>query len=325
MQQNVLFGQKTPFTDNAYVVCRGTMHEEQQLITRSFGTHDGTFHADDVTACALLLLTGCIDKEKVFRTRDPELLRRCEYVCDVGGLYEPALKRFDHHQVDYIGPLSSAGMVLEYLKTSKLLPRKEADFLNNALIRGIDAHDNGKDPQLPGYCLFSHVISNFNPIHYEASAEELYRAYVSAVEFTEGHLKRLLDRYHYNQSARTEVRQIMKTRSNYLLFEHHIPWMDAFFELGGDHHPAKFIIMPIAGQWKLRGIPPTNDDRMHVRMPLPAAWAGLMDQDLSAVSGIPGAVFCHKGRFISVWKTKEAALAALNRVFELHCKDKQGR
>ncbi|MDF2550599.1 MAG: hypothetical protein K0S07_1666, partial [Chlamydiales bacterium] len=28
---------------------------------RSFGTHDGSFHADEVTACALLLLVDLID------------------------------------------------------------------------------------------------------------------------------------------------------------------------------------------------------------------------------------------------------------------------
>jgi uncharacterized UPF0160 family protein len=301
------------------------MQEEHMIVPRSFGTHDGTFHADDVTACAMLLLFKLIDKDKIFRTRDMTILNRCEYVCDVGGIYDQNVKRFDHHQIDYIGSLSSAGMVLEYLRTTKHLHPKETDFLNNSLVKGIDAHDNGKDPQLPGYCLFSHVISNFTPINYEASAEELYAAYISAVEFTASHLHRLLERYHYNQSARGDVQKVMNTGKEYLLFEHQVPWMEAFFELGGERHPAQFIIMPIGGQWKVRGIPPTNDERMRVRIPLPAAWAGLMDKDLTAVSGIPDAVFCHKGGFISVWKTKEAALAAVERVFELLRKEKKGR
>jgi uncharacterized UPF0160 family protein len=301
------------------------MQDEHSIIPRSFGTHDGTFHADDVTACAMLLHLGLIDKDKIIRTRDLSALATCEYVCDVGGIYEPPLKRFDHHQVDYIGALSSAGMVLDYLRSSRFLQSKEADFLNNSLVRGIDAHDNGKDPQLPGYCLFSHVISNYNPIYYETSAEELYAAFIAAVEFTVGHLQRLLERYRYNQSARGEVQKIMNNSKDYLLFDRHIPWMDAFFDLGGERHPAKFVIMPIGGQWKLRGIPPTNDERMRVRIPLPAAWAGLMDKDLTAVSGISDAVFCHKGRFISVWKTMAAALAAVDRIFELLRKEKEGR
>lgn len=289
---------------------------ENQQQSRSFGTHDGTFHADEVTACALLLLTNLIDIDKIIRTRDKALLDRCEYVCDVGGSYDPRQKRFDHHQSDYTGPLSSAGMILEYLRCTKRITQQEAEFLNNSLVRGIDAHDNGRDPQIPGYCLFSHVISNFNPIPYDATAEELYNAFITAVSFTQTQLRQSLDRFRYNQSSRGEVQKVMNANRDCLVFDHQVPWMDAFFELGGERHPATFVIMPVIGGWKLRGIPPTNDDRMRVRVPLPAAWAGLMDDALAAASGIPEAIFCHKGRFISMWKTKEAALAALKQVLK---------
>ena len=68
-------------------------------IPHSVGTHDGTFHADEVSACALLILYHQIEPEKIYRTRDPELLKKCEFVCDVGGIYDPSQKLFDHHQV----------------------------------------------------------------------------------------------------------------------------------------------------------------------------------------------------------------------------------
>jgi uncharacterized UPF0160 family protein len=280
------------------------------ILARSFGTHDGVFHADEVTACALFRLFDLIDIDKVFRSRDRSVLSACEYVCDVGGVYAPEQKRFDHHQVEYRGILSSAGMVLEYLRSVGKLADSEAEFLNFSLIRGVDAHDNGKDPQLPGYCLFSHVISNFAPVAHEAAAEEYHQAFLHAVTFTVGHLQRLLDRLRYIQSCREEVHKVMKTCDDCLIFDKSIPWMDSFFELGGSHHPAKFVIMPSGDHWKLRGIPPTGNNRMSVRIPLPASWAGLMEEKLQKVSSINGAVFCHKGRFISVWKTKEDALLA---------------
>jgi uncharacterized UPF0160 family protein len=47
---------------------------------------------------------------------------------------------------------------------------------------------------------------------------------------------------------------------------------------------------------------------------LPKEWAGLLEDDLKKVTGIHGAIFCHKGRFISVWETKEDALQALTLV-----------
>lgn len=278
---------------------------------RSCGTHDGTFHADEVTACALLLLFNLIDADKIIRTRDIHLLDTCEYVCDVGGIYDPQHKFFDHHQIDYQGPLSSAGMVLKYLLTSGYLKQNEYDFFNHTLIMGVDAHDNGKDPLIPGYCTFSHVISNFTPIHYDCSIEEQNQAFQQALKFALDHLKRQWERFKYTQSCREIVMQCMTKYKDCLIFEKNLPWLDIFFELEGEDHPAQFVIMPSGNHWKLRGIPPTYQERMKVRVPLPKEWAGLLDDDLKKISGISGAVFCHKGRFISVWETKEDAIKAL--------------
>ncbi|MBA3721332.1 MAG: MYG1 family protein [Parachlamydiaceae bacterium] len=280
-------------------------------IPRSCGTHDGTFHADEVTACALLLLFNLIDQDKIFRTRDPKILNNCEYVCDLGGIYDSKEKLFDHHQVDYQGPLSSAGMILRYLETTGHLKINEYDFFNDSLVRGIDDHDNGKDPLIPGYCTFSHVISNFTPIQYDCTPEEQNLAFHEALKFTHDYLVRLWKHFKYTQSCREIVATCMEKSNECLIFKQNIPWLETFFELKGIDHPALFVIMPSGHHWKLRGIPPNYQDRMKVRLPQPKEWAGLLDDDLKRVSGIPGAIFCHKGRFISVWETYEDALKAL--------------
>lgn len=279
-------------------------------IARSFGTHSGTFHADEVTACALLLLFDLIDRDKIIRSRDPALLETCEYVCDVGGIYDPKHKYFDHHQADYQGSLSGAGMILLYLHTTGKISANEYQFLNHAMIMGVDAHDIGKAPQIPGLCTYSHVISNYTPISYDVEEEGQTEAFYEALSFTLGHLKRLWERYHYGQSCRETVRDAMLKNQECLIFEKAIPWFDAFFELGGATHPATFMIMPSGEHWKLRGIPPSYDERMKVRHYLPEEWGGLLEGELKKVSGIPGAIFCHKGRFISVWKTREDAIRA---------------
>lgn len=279
---------------------------------RSVGTHDGTFHADEVTACALLILFNCIDKDKIVRTRDLEALSRCDYVCDVGGFYDPGQRLFDHHQADYRGNLSSAGMILEYLQDQKIIEHSVYQFLRNSLIIGVDDHDNGRDPQRLGYCSFSNLISNFTPIQNDASPQEQDQTFLEAVNFTLWHLDRLLKRFRYTQSCRQQVADAMAVNELFLIFDHTIPWLDSFFDLGGTNHPALFVIMPAGKHWKLRGIPPTYEERMKVRRPLPEEWAGLLDEELKKVSGIPGAIFCHKGKFISVWETKEDALKALH-------------
>lgn len=293
-----------------------TIGQTLSCVPRSFGTHDGTFHADEVTACALLLVKKKIDKNRIFRTRDPNKLSLCEYVCDVGGEYSSEKKRFDHHQATYQGSLSSAGMVLEYLKNSNDLNEQEYHFINNMLVRGVDAHDNGKELSGPGTCTFSHIISNYTPISYEASANDLDAAFFTALEFTVGHIDRLLRRFAYTHSCQDVVRAAMTRDTDCLLFDTALPWMDTFFENGGDTHSATFIIMPTGDHWKLRGIPPNREERMSVRIPLPEEWAGLLDEELQKKSGIPGALFCHKGRFISVWKTKADALRALHYVLK---------
>jgi len=282
-----------------------------QKKARSLGTHDGTFHADEVTACALLLKFGLIDRDKIVRTRDLSLLRTCEYVCDVGGVYDPERKLFDHHQVEYQGNFSSAGMVLLYLKDKNIISQAEYDFFNDALILGVDAHDNGRDPQIRGLCSYSHIISSYNPIVHDADPAALQAAFFQALEFSKAFLVRLWNKYQYMQSCRQIVADAMAKNQECLMFDQNIPWLDIFFQLGGEQHPALFVIMPSDNHWKLRGVPPSYDQRMQVRLPLPREWAGLLERELQQVSGISGAVFCHKGCFISVWETREDALKAL--------------
>lgn len=290
----------------------------QPIAPRSFGTHDGSFHADEVTACALLLFFDLIDRAKVFRSRDPEVLARCEFVCDVGGLYDRSTKRFDHHQAEYKGHLSSAGMVLLYLREEKILSPDFYDFFQKSLFAGIDAHDNGMARLEPGVTTFSQVVSNFLPIEYEVSNAEMERAFFEAVSFVKGHLERMAKRHTYTLQCKEAVHKAMEKKGGALFFDASLPWLENFFELGGERHPAQFVLMPSSGGWKLRGIPPTLQERMKVRLPFPDAWAGLQNSELEKVTGIPGAIFCHKGRFISIWKTKEGALQALDYMRKLH-------
>lgn len=282
-------------------------------VLRSFGTHDGTFHADEVTACALLLLFDLIDQDKIYRTRDPLELKRFDYVCDVGGIYMPSRKLFDHHQVEYQGPLSSAGMILAYLHDQDKITKKEYDFFNQSIILGVDAHDNGQDLQKVGVCTYSHIISQYNPVH-GADRAAFEKAFTEALAFSKGLLEKMWNRYQYTQSCRQIVAEAMSKQSKYLIFDQNIPWLDIFFELNGEQHPALFVIMPSEKHWKLRGIPPDLDHRMQVRFPLPQSWAGLSDEEFKKASGIEGAIFCHKGRFISVWETRQDAIKAMESI-----------
>jgi uncharacterized UPF0160 family protein len=179
---------------------------------------------------------------------------------------------------------------------------------------GVDAHDNGRVDYEMGWASFSHIISAFVPFEYGVSKEKMDLAFYEALEFTKNHIQRLLDRYDYILSCQSIVKKEMDKKLKFLVFDKSIPWLENFFELGGESHPACFVIMPSSNHWKLRAIPPSLKQRMAVRIPMTEKWAGLQDEVLKEVSHIEGAVFCHKGRFVSVWESKADALKALEMI-----------
>jgi uncharacterized UPF0160 family protein len=63
-------------------------------------THNGSFHSDDIFACATisLILEKKKQKFEIIRTRDEKIIPTGDYVFDVGGVYNPKKNRFDHHQ-----------------------------------------------------------------------------------------------------------------------------------------------------------------------------------------------------------------------------------
>lgn len=77
-----------------------SMSEEKKrkMIVKKIGTHDGTFHCDEVLACSLLKMLPEYKDAEIVRSRKPEILADCDIVVDVGGIYDESKNRFDHHQ-----------------------------------------------------------------------------------------------------------------------------------------------------------------------------------------------------------------------------------
>ena len=283
---------------------------ERKVIKNSLGTHSGTFHADEVTACSLLQIFNLVDEDKIIRSRDLKLLSSCEYMCDVGGIYDPKHKKFDHHQKSYDGLLSSAGMVLKYLLDFSYINYSLYSYLCKTLVNEVDDIDNGRFPKNSETTSFSSIVAHLNPVRHDSSEDEFTRSFHVAVKLCKLLLKNFIEKHSYSIECAKKIESVMKQKVPVLIFDESIPWLDSFFQLRGDTHPALFIIMPSGEYWKSRGLPPTLEQRMRVRCPLPKSWAGLMGDELKAKSEIPGAIFCHKGRFISIWKTKEDAIRA---------------
>ena len=138
--------------------------KRQKLSGPLIGTHNGHFHADEALAVYLLRLLPTYKDSPLVRTRDPEVLKTCHTVVDVGGEYDTSSKRFDHHQrtFDATFPshgtkLSSAGLVYLHFGKDIIAQQTGLDVnseevnilfekLYDDLIEAFDANDNGVSP-----------------------------------------------------------------------------------------------------------------------------------------------------------------------------------
>ena len=129
-------------------------------------THNGTFHADEVTAVALL---------HVFKPDNYEIKRvqhqttefpDAAYVIDTGRQYDNTT-RFDHHQWE--GGLSSAGLMWKHLGLKGYTQIDE-------LILAVDANDVGTKPATQFE--YSRIVSLYNhtSIHGDDQDFQFYKA-----------------------------------------------------------------------------------------------------------------------------------------------------
>lgn len=277
-------------------------------------THSGKFHADDVLAWSLLChFHPERDTLKLQRTRDPETIDKADIVFDVGGIFDPSNGRFDHHQNEYTGPLSSAGMMLEWLTESGWIPKELSDRLNEGLVSYVDDVDNGRIEERPSVPCFSRMINLFN-----ASAntlEEFDQQFQAAAGVARGMVTGFAAQYTKEQAAKQLVlKEMTRVRefNNLMEFPEYLSWKNTYYEHGGTAHPTEFVLFPsMHGKWQVSAIPPTIESFDQKRS-FPLEWAGLRDDELSAVTGVPS-VFCHKNRFIAVFETRDAAISAMSK------------
>ena len=277
------------------------------------GTHSGGFHADDVLALALI--REFVDPAAtVVRTRDLAVLGRCEVVFDVGGEFDPARGRFDHHQSSYTGELSSAGMVLEWIEAEGKVGAELANILRTHLVAYVDEVDNGRRTPERGVPCFTSLIGAFND--HPNETHDLDARYGEAAHFAQRIVQGMAASFQSTQRARAAVRTEMKAAvaadRRTLFFAEYLPWKAAYFENGGEDHPTDFVVMPVEGSWRIVAIPPQAGSFAQ-KVPLPESWAGLVDAALSTVIGVTDARFCHKNRFVAVFATRDGAIEAMRR------------
>ncbi len=277
-------------------------------------THSGPFHADDVLAVALIRQFVQADAA-VVRTRDAALLDEADIVVDVGGEYAPDRCRFDHHQHAYHGPLSSAGMVLSWLVAEAHISADLGEHLRTQLVDYVDAVDNGRITPSESVPCFSRLIDTLKMGC--RTGEEFDLRFIEATIMARACVQGLTRGHAQLRASRQAVEAAMEEaegrRSNVLVLERYHRWKPIYFANGGVDHITEYVLHPGSdGSWRISAIPPEEGSFAQKRS-LPESWAGLTDEALEAVTGVSGARFCHKNRFIAVFGSVGGAVEALAR------------
>ncbi len=280
------------------------------------GIHNGLFHADDVFAVATLKL---VDKaDEVVRTRDPKLLADCALQVDVGRTYDPTTGNFDHHQEGGAGEranglrYASFGLIWKQYGAEAAGSAEAAQYVDEHFVQFIDADDNGQTPfssSLPNVPLplIAQSIGAFNPTWIEPGEEADFEvAFNEAVDIAIRLLKREIQEAHSFLQAVEHIRQALQQSSDELLvLDKFIPWQEY---VTNQAPKVLFAIFPRAdGTWALQAARKSLGG-FENRRDLPAHWAGNVDAELAAITGVPDAIFCHNGRFLAVAKSRAGVM-----------------
>ncbi len=288
-------------------------------------THNGSFHTDDIFACAVLSIM--LEKEgqefEIIRTRDEEIIKTGDYVFDVGGVYDAEKNRFDHHQVGGAGKhdnghaegragieYASFGLVWKKFGVELCGSTEIAELINNRLVAPVDAFDNGLSLVENKNDISPYLIQDFFRAMRPTWKEENINnneMFLKSVSFAKEILLREIICAKDAFLAEQTLTSIYKNTGNkkIIILDKDYPCADI---LKNFSEPL-YVIYPRStdGFWGTKAIR-DNPKSFKNRKDFPKAWAGLRDEELQKITGVADAVFCHRGLFMVVAKSKEGAI-----------------
>lgn len=279
-------------------------------------THNGTFHADEVFAIAVLGLLG--EPLDVVRTRDRDAIAAADLRVDVGFASDPDAGAFDHHQRGGAGArdngvqYASFGLVWRAFGARACAgDAAVAARVDEVLVQGVDAQDTGQQlvtvpDGVRAPMTVTGAVGGFNPSWDEELTEEQERErFDAAVAFARGILEREIAGAASGQRARRIVSEGIAAGGDPRVVElaANVPWKEVVVETAPD---ALYVLYPKRQGWGVEAVPVelgTFDNRRD----LPEAWAGLDGPDLAALTGVEDALFCHAKRFLAVARSRAGA------------------
>jgi uncharacterized UPF0160 family protein len=288
-------------------------------------THSGGFHADELLSS--VILTRLFPRARLVRSRASEWITpgSDRIVYDVGGAYDVVTQIFDHHQRgaplrDDGQPYSSFGLVWKHYGRDYLaisgIPVADIEAIHTSFdtsfVLPVDLMDNGAlSPAVAGPLAgltLPTLLETLKPVFDQTEPDAEDRSFHAALAIVRSFVEASIAQSAAKLRAEALVAVAIEHagRQRVLELPMGMPFRSAVVKAGADH--LLFVVHPREKDWCLTGIR-RADDGFALRADLPAAWAGLTNEDLEAACGVPGASFCHNGRFIAAARTREAALA----------------
>lgn len=274
-------------------------------------THNEKFHADEIFACAVLLLI--FKDAEIIRSRNEEDFKRADIRVDVGEKNNPETLDFDHHQRGGAGnrengcPYASFGLVWKEFG-SKICENEEvAEKIDRKLVQTVDALDFGYDfftySDIYPYTI-SDMISSFNSSWEEEDNSS--EAFFDLLEIAKKIIEREIIKAQSILNAKDFVKKAIKFSPSlqYLILDKNCPWKDV---IKYDEDFLYVIFPGLDNKWMVQAVPDRYKSFKN-KKDFPEAWAGLRSCELQKVSGVKDALFCHPNRFICGARSKEGAI-----------------
>ncbi|MCH2204950.1 MAG: MYG1 family protein [Lentisphaerales bacterium] len=290
----------------------------------TLGSHSGKFHADDVFAIAALSILH--PDYEIIRSRDPEDWAKCDYLVDVGGVYDHEKKIYDHHfrngptYEDGL-PMSSVGLIWKHYGADICQSAEIAERICKKLIRTLDAHDNGIELTVKadnGYSVsdvsVSALLSVMNPSDFSKADEVFEEEVIRARKVLLAYIAKAQKWFNSKQETLEAISKANSAAKKYIEVSQECNFMEHLLN-SEDGNEILYVMYPNDGKWYARTVAGdlgSFDDRKS----FPDKWAGLRDEEFSKVAGIPDGVFCHHSTFICGSYSHESTVKLIEMAIE---------
>lgn len=247
--------------------------------------------------------------------------------------------------------LSSAGLVYKHFGKDvlkELLKDDEENVAGNeesledlyqkiysVFIESLDANDNGisaypddieakfksNNITLPG------MVSALNPTWRDPNSDEVMDAqFAKASDLMGKAFENVVNSYGRGwYPAKKHVAAAFNDRAKYdekgriVVFENYVPWKEHLYSVEKESDSVGSVLYVLysdySNNWRVQAVAESSSSFVS-RKPLPEAWRGVRDEQLSELTGIDGCIFVHAAGFIGGAKTFEGVLEMAKKALE---------